>query len=63
LSQPARESGISKSTLDRDWLDKQPVVCETDYIKHVHLNEPLLANLDGRIGKAVVLKSHPTITT
>ena len=56
LSQPARESGISQSTLDRDWLEQQPVVFETDWIKHIHLDQPLVANLDGRVGRAVVLK-------
>lgn len=57
LSQPARETGISQSMLDRDWLEKQPVVFETEWIKHIHLDQPLIANLDGRVGRAVVLKS------
>ncbi len=44
------------SYLDWDWLETLPVVAETDYIRHVRLKKPLEILIDGRKGRAVVLK-------
>ena len=34
--------------IDWAWLDRQPAVAETEYIRHVRLDEPLLVKVDGR---------------
>jgi len=54
--------GADKSDPERDlymdweWLDKQPAFQETDYLRHVRLESPLTVVLDGRKGRAVVVK-------
>ncbi len=42
--------------LDRAWLDSQPAFAETDATRHVRLDQPLRIHLDGRAGKATILK-------
>ena len=41
---------------DWDWLSSFEPVSETDYIRHVRLDEPLEVLIDGRIGHAIVLR-------
>jgi hypothetical protein len=45
-----------ESRLDWDWLDTQPAVAEGDYVRHLHLTAPLTVLIDGRSGRAVVLR-------
>ncbi|MBT8072926.1 MAG: histidine kinase, partial [Xanthomonadales bacterium] len=42
--------------LDWDWLNSIEAVSETEYLKHVRLDRPLGVQIDGRTGKAVILK-------
>jgi hypothetical protein len=42
--------------LDWEWLDSQPAVHETEYLRHLRLESPLTVALDGREGHAVILK-------
>lgn len=42
---------------DQDFLESLPVICETKYIKHVRLEKPLVAKIDGKKGLGVVMKS------
>jgi hypothetical protein len=41
---------------DWDWLGSIEAVSETEYLRHVHLEQPLHVQIDGRSGKAVILK-------
>jgi hypothetical protein len=41
---------------DWDWLNSLEPVSETDYVRHVRLDEALNILIDGRSGKAVVFK-------
>lgn len=50
-------SSCENNYLDWDWLNKLETVSETEFVKHVRLEFPLKIMIDGRIGKAVVLKS------
>jgi hypothetical protein len=51
-------NGSSKyNRLDWDWLNAIEPVSETEYVRHIRLEEPLEILIDGRKGKAVVLKS------
>ena len=43
-------------TFDWDWLNSIEPVSETGYIRHVRLDKPLEVLVDGRIGRAVVLR-------
>lgn len=43
-------------TIDWDWLEKQKCIFEDGPIKHVRINKPLKILLDGRNGRAAVLK-------
>ena len=45
--------------LDLEWLEAQPALRETADVRHVRLAEPLLVQLDGQSGRAVILKSVP----
>jgi hypothetical protein len=49
-------SSSSNCNLDWDWLNSFEPVSETEYIRHVRLDEPLEVLVDGRIGHALVLR-------
>lgn len=40
--------------IDWDWLGRQPLVAEMEYVRHVRPNEPVLVKVDGRTGRGVV---------
>ena len=42
-----------------DWLNRQPVVQETEFIRHVRPAEPLSVRVDGRTARGVVLARIP----
>jgi hypothetical protein len=41
---------------DWDWLDRQPMVEETGFVRHVRLEGPLQVRVDGRTGRGVICK-------
>lgn len=41
---------------DVDFLNAQPAEFETEFIRHVHFKMPIVAKVDGRKGKGVILK-------
>jgi hypothetical protein len=43
--------------VDWEWLDRQPAVSETQFLRHVRLDQPLEIRVDGRHGHGVIL--HP----
>ncbi len=45
-----------KFAIDWDWLNKQTLVNETEFVKHVQLNNPLKIKVDGRKGIGVIRK-------
>jgi hypothetical protein len=46
----------ANARIDERWLNEQPSVRETELVRHVELERPLRIYLDGRHGRAVVLK-------
>jgi len=44
----------SRPGIDWDWLDLQPVIAETEYVRHVRPGQPLTVKVDGRTGRGVV---------
>jgi hypothetical protein len=42
--------------IDWTWLQQQPVVRETEYVRHVRSTTPLSVRIDGRSGKGLILK-------
>jgi len=40
--------------IDWDWLNSLPVAAETDHVKHVRLDKPLMVKVDGRKGRGVI---------
>ena len=56
LSTPEQRSGRRLAELDQDWLDAVPAVAELATTRHIRLEAPLTAYLDGRTGSATVLK-------
>ena len=38
-----------------EWLNRQPVVSETQLVRHVRLSEPVSLRVDGRTGRGVVM--------
>ncbi len=45
--------------IDMAWLESMPSPNQTQYVRHVRLPEPLSVNLDGRQGRALILKRVP----
>jgi len=46
----------NRGYLDLEYLDKQPAVFETKYIRHIRFKNPVLIKIDGRKNTGVVLK-------
>lgn len=42
--------------IDWAWLDGQPAVAETDFLRHVHLNEALEVRIDGVTSRALIIR-------
>ena len=40
--------------IDWPWLDQQPVLTETEYVRHVQLSRPLVIRVDGRSARGVI---------
>jgi hypothetical protein len=47
---------VRQGFIDWQWLADQPAERETKYLRHIRLDEPLEARVDGRSSQAVVLK-------
>jgi hypothetical protein len=45
--------------IDWAWLDTQPAVRETTFVRHVRTDMPLLVKVDGRSGRGVIQRSVP----
>jgi hypothetical protein len=43
-----------KYKIDWNWLNQQPIIAETTYVRHIRLAEPLRIKVDGRRGRGVV---------
>ncbi|MEE8583404.1 MAG: DUF5752 family protein [Acidobacteriota bacterium] len=50
------EIGRKNQQIDLDWLESQPAAEESHGIRHIALNEPVEARLDGRNGRGLVLR-------
>jgi CheY-like chemotaxis protein len=48
-----------RASLDWAWLEEQPAIEETAYLRHVRLEDPLYMKLDGRAPRAVIYKQEP----
>ena len=60
LSSPEQRLGRRRAHLDVDWLDAQPAMRDWGTVRHVRLDQPLTAYLNGRDGTAALLKpGHP----
>jgi len=47
-----------KRELDWDWLSEQKEIQRTSHLRHIELKSPLGIKIDGKSGKAIVLKSR-----
>lgn len=47
-------SHFREPPIDWKWLAERTVVCETEFVRHVRLEAPLLAKIDGRSGHGAV---------
>jgi hypothetical protein len=43
-----------RRSIDWEWLDRQPVVTESEHVRHVRLDNPLRIKVDGRSGVGAV---------
>jgi hypothetical protein len=48
---------LARPGIDWPWLNRQTVVTETEYVRHVQLDETLLLRVDGRTGRGVIRTS------
>jgi hypothetical protein len=49
-----KTDGKTQEFVDWDWLNAQPAFRETEYLRHIRSEQPLVATLDGRKGLGVV---------
>lgn len=47
-----------KNILNLEWLEKQKAAMETEHVRLVKMNTPLITKIDGRCGKGVILKAQ-----
>jgi hypothetical protein len=40
--------------IDWEWLEAQPIMAETEFLRHVRLPRPLLVKVDGRTGRGAI---------
>jgi hypothetical protein len=45
----------SRDYFDCQWLEKQPVHQETEFLRHVRLDEPLRIKVDGRSSRGIIM--------
>lgn len=50
---PYKEDGL----FDKGWLDRQPAHNETKHLRHIRLEKPLVAKVDGMKKKGIVMKT------
>lgn len=48
------QPGADTEFIDWDWLETQPVVRETEHLRHVRIDRALTALIDGRRGRGVI---------
>jgi hypothetical protein len=48
----------SRRTVDWDWLERQPAVEQTAFLRHVRLARPLAVRVDGRSGRGLIVKPN-----
>ena len=49
-----RDCPRKDSFVDWDWLDRQPALAETEHLRHVRPERPLVAYIDGRSGLGII---------
>ena len=47
---------LNDGTYDTEYLNAQPAVYESDYIRHVRFKKPIIMKVDGRKNKGIVMK-------
>ncbi|MCH7872795.1 MAG: hypothetical protein IID33_13955, partial [Planctomycetes bacterium] len=50
---------VDEGFVDWEWLDAQEAACESQFVRHVRLSEPIEARIDGRTSRAAVFKVAP----
>jgi hypothetical protein len=53
---------VGRFGIDWDWLNRQIVVRETEFVRHVRAAEPLCVRVDGRSARGVILSQIPNKT-
>ncbi|HEY5529096.1 MAG TPA: PEP/pyruvate-binding domain-containing protein [Thermoleophilia bacterium] len=48
--------GSGDGVIDWEWLSAQPAVKETQYVRHLHFDEPLVVKINGKRQRGVILK-------
>ncbi len=46
--------------VDWEWLAHQPATDETPFVRHIHLDDPLVVKMNGRTNQGVILKPCPS---
>jgi hypothetical protein len=54
-----KQNTPGESFVDWGWLDRQPAAAETKHIRHLRLEEPLVASINGRKGVGVIARRPP----
>ena len=49
--------------VDWDWLNMQRYKTSLNFVRHIHLDAPITIKLDGRKGRALILKPNVDFNT
>ncbi|MEE8410269.1 MAG: PEP/pyruvate-binding domain-containing protein, partial [Myxococcota bacterium] len=55
----SRQGSDGDGFIDTDWLDLQDAVHETSAVRHIRFDDPMRVYLDGRRGRATILRPAP----
>jgi CheY-like chemotaxis protein len=50
--------GYGEGFVDWEWLAARPAVEESEFVRHIRLDAPLIVKMSGRRGEGVILKPH-----
>jgi len=56
---PAEPGAATSSFVDWAWLDAQPAQHESRYLRHLRLDQPVVATVDGRRGVGTIASRQP----
>jgi CheY-like chemotaxis protein len=52
-----------EGSIDWDWLNSHPAVCEEGCVRHLHIESPAVVVMNGRAGRGLIFKPEPAASS